>query len=185
MEALLLGIAGLTATVISSGLGLYFTSKARVDPHRELLYARQVELVVDIIATIGKVRVYTPMIIERGEWEERAVDGFRPVVKRMAELSDLSAALLPTLLYAEVNHLSRLVTDFLVAYDKGGSMPEFPEKLAGRSAKAALLARTYLGVDELSEETAKLAKGKVAKVADVSPEEIVAMVRANREEEQS
>jgi hypothetical protein len=174
MEALWMGIAGLLATVVSSGMGLYFTSKARTDPHRELLYRKQLDLAADVILTIGRVRVLAPMITAKSEWEERALEDLRPQVKRMGELADLSAALLPTPLYVEVQKLSGVVTDFLVAYDQGFPVDAFPERLAGHATKTALLARTYLGVDELSQETADmLKKGAVEHVAAFSPEQIV------------
>ena len=51
---LVVGLAGIVATLCSSGMGLYYIARARRSPMRELLYARQIDVVVRILRTIAK-----------------------------------------------------------------------------------------------------------------------------------
>ena len=46
---LVVGLGGIVATLVSSSLGLYFTSKARSSTLREMLYSRQIDLIIQIM----------------------------------------------------------------------------------------------------------------------------------------
>lgn len=179
-QTLLLGMAGLVATLISSALGLYFTARARAAPMRQHLYEKQLALMLRVIELIGRIRVFAPMVLEKdGPHVERALGDLRVKVHELSEASDSAAALLPTELYIEVNRLSRVVAQFLTDYDAGKDTSWFPDDLAGRAAKTALLSRVFLGVDELSDESAKLfgGQGGISKVGKLAPADIVRSVK--------
>jgi hypothetical protein len=91
--------------------------------------------------------------------------------------------MLPTELYIEVSSLSRVVADFLVEHDAGKDTSWFPDDLAGHSAKTALLSRVFLGVDKLSDESAKLfgARDGISNVGKLAPADIVRSVRKDND----
>jgi hypothetical protein len=154
---LILGLAGLGATLISSALGLYFTARARTAGIRQLLYDRQLSLTLTLIQIVGKIRVYSSMIVgDHDQFASQALRDLRPKVRELAEAVDTAAALLPTELYVATQLLLGVVTKFLVAHDDGKDTSWYRAALDGHSAKVALLARAALGVDELSIESAKL-----------------------------
>ncbi len=154
---LIIGLAGIAATSLSSGLGLYFVARARRSPMRELLYSRQLGLVVPLLRTVGRIRVLTTILVsEDGQFKEEARSDVGLAVQRLSELSDSAAALLPTQLFAEVRRLSALAVDVLVNVDAGRNAASVAAQLDAQAAKTALMARALLGVDELSDESMAL-----------------------------
>jgi len=187
-QTLLISIAGLLSTSLAGGAGLYFVARGRNASLRQHLYQEQLRLVVRIIRIIGKIRTYAPMVLDSsGPHHERALDDLGVKLRQLSETTDAAAALLPTELYVEVSRLTRVVTDFLVDHDEARDVSWFPAKLAGHSAKTALLARALLGVDELSTESAALftRKATLANVANLEPDAIAAKAKADIEKRPS
>ena len=158
LDTLIVGLAGILATLIASGLGLYFTAKARSAPLRETLYKEQLELIKKIIFKQGRIRNYAIILAsDISEFKERAESDYRKCVSGFSELSDEAGAVLPTELYVEIKKLENFLCDFLAMYeDRPGECPEELDNLAGISTKVALVARAVMGVDELSQESLKL-----------------------------
>ena len=154
----LVAAAGLIATTAASALGLYFTSRARTAPMQQLLYERQLELVTRMLNLVGRVKLYGPILLdaETAEFHATAREDLRRTLRSLSRASDSAAALLPVDLYVAFIDVTRHITDFCVALDGGKDTSWFPAALAGHGAKAALLARTYLGVDHLSDVNAGL-----------------------------
>ena len=183
-DTLIMGIAGIVATLIASGLGLYFTARARSAPLRELLYAKQIKLLLDVLRAIGRIRVFVPLLLdEESPHKERAREDIRKVVKKFSQLTDAAAAVLPTELYAEISGIGQLVVDFLVDYDAGREREQFPDQLLGRASKTALLARTLLGTDELSEESLALfaTSRSLEELSQIEPLALLRSVRGKSE----
>ena len=63
---LIIGLAGIFSTLISSGLGIYFTAKARSSALRESLFNQQLELVKKIIRKQERVRIYFTVLTDKG-----------------------------------------------------------------------------------------------------------------------
>lgn len=155
IATLVVGLAGIAATLVSSGLGLCFVARSRRSPMRELLYARQLSLIVRILRTSGRIRVFTTILIgSDNQFKEQARDDIGEAVKRLSQLSDDAAALLPTELFGEVRQLSSLAVEVLTKIDQSEHVPASP--LNAQMAKTALMARALLGVDELSDESIDL-----------------------------
>ncbi len=159
---LFVGLGGIFATLISSGLGLYFISKARSSPLRELLYAKQIELIVSIISKIGRTRVYVTILAgEDSTFKKHAREDLGECVKTLSEITEEGAAILPTELWVEVKKLSSHVTTIAVEYDENGAIDsEQMIKIIAMETKVALVARSVLGVDELTEESIKIFSSK-------------------------
>lgn len=182
---LIIGLAGIVATLIASGLGLYFTARARSAPLREYLYTKQVDLVSQVLLTIGRIRIFIAMAIDpESPYQKQARDDLGKKVKILSELCDTAAALLPTELYAEVRQTERFVVDFVVNLDEGNGVSEFPAKLDSYAAKTVLVARACLGIDELSEESLALfaSPRELAKLSKLKPEEIMREIRNSKKE---
>jgi hypothetical protein len=156
-QTLLVGVAGITATLIASGLGLYFTANARTAPLRHLLYEKQLNLVTTLMELVGKMRNYSTILGDpSSEFVDRARQDLGDAVPRLSTLVDTSAAILPTEVFAEVANLRASITSFLHDFDKGEIDSTFSDRLGVQAAKMALVARASLGIDELSSESIKL-----------------------------
>jgi hypothetical protein len=152
---LVIGLAGIIATLLSSGLGLYYVALARRSPMRDLLYAKQLDLIVKILNTAGRIRVFTTILLGQDvQFKIEAREDLRIALKRLSRLSDDAAALLPTELFAEVRRLTDLAVDIAVKID--ASHPAQLSEFDAQMAKTALMARALLGVDELSDESIAL-----------------------------
>ncbi len=156
---LIIGLAGISSTLISSGLGIYYTARAGSAPLRELLYSKQVELISKIIHKQARYRVYATVLSgsETAVFHERARADIRECVKEYSELTEQAAAILPTDLWVEINRLSTSMTDLTVDYDATSKIDK--DKLieiVAIDAKVALLSRAVLGVDELTDESLRL-----------------------------
>ena len=168
---LIIGLAGIIGTVIASGLGLYFTAKARSAPIRELLYAKQIEVITQIIHKQARFRVYAVILSgEDSTFKDVARDDIGNCTKEYSELTEKASALLPTDLWVEVKQLSNFITKVIANYDEKATIDEDSlSKLAGMDTKVAMVSRIILGIDELTEESLKLFSSaenleKVAKI---------------------
>lgn len=155
---LIIGLAGIIATLISSSLGLYFTARARSAPLRGLLYSKQIELITQIIHKQGRFRIFATLLVgDDPTYKDQAREDIRVCVKDYSELTEKVAAILPTDLWVEIKQLSSYMTELVVNYDENGKLDEKDMvKLSGMDAKVALVSRALLGVDELSNESLKL-----------------------------
>ena len=97
---------------------------------------------------------------------------------KLSRLTDVAAAILPTDVYVELNRLNSSVTSFLVAADEGQIDKAFPQEIGPKAAKVALLARSSLGIDELSEESLKLfgSTRELQRLAGLTAEDITSSV---------
>jgi hypothetical protein len=124
---------------------------------------------------IGKVRTYSILLADPSrEFSERPRQDLGEAVPKLSRLTDVAAAILPTEVYVEVNRLQSSVTSFLVASDQGQVDEVFPKELGAQAAKVALLARSSLGIDELSEESLKLfgSTKERQRLADLTAEDL-------------
>jgi len=122
---------------------------------RELLYAKQLDLIIRIVKTAGRIRVFTTILVGHdAQFKEEAREDLRLANTRGTQLTDDAAALLPTELFAEVRRLNDVFIDIAVKVD--ASQPATCAELNAQMAKTAVMARALLGVDELSDESIAL-----------------------------
>jgi hypothetical protein len=159
---LVVGLAGITATLISSGLGLYFLARARSAPLRESLFNKQLELVTKIIHKQERFRIFATILAGSDEsFKELAREDIGSCVRDFSELKEEGSAILPVELWVEIRQLSSQMTSMLVEYDNGnGITEEDMRELWSRCAKVALISRAIIGADELTEESIKLFSSK-------------------------
>ena len=159
---LIIGLAGIFSTLISSMLGIYFIAKSRSAALRESLFNQQLDLIKKIIYKQGRIRIFVAILNDPDSpFTEEARNDVRECVRDYSELQEEGAAILPTELWVEINQLNDFVTGILVSYDEGrGVGLENMRELAARAAKVALLSRVILGIDELTEESLKIYSSK-------------------------
>jgi len=159
---LIIGLSGIGATLIASGLGIYFTAKARSSALREALFNKQLDIIARIIRKQGKFRVFA--IILAGEddtYKDQARGDIGDCTKDFSKIQEEGAAILPTELWVEVKKMNYHMTKILVSYDEGKGISEDSFKtLVAMMAKIGLLARTVIGVDQLTEESLSLFSSK-------------------------
>ena len=153
-----ISVVGAISTLVASGLGLYFTARARSAPLRELLYSKQLELITKIIYKQARFQVYAILLSSsNSEFKKRAREDSGSCVKEYSELTEKASAILPTDLWVEVKKLSDYMAGLLIGFDKRGSLDEQSiSRLEGMGAKVVLVSRAILGVDQLTEESLKL-----------------------------
>ncbi len=158
---LVIGLAGIAGTLVSSGLGFYFTAKARRNSLREALFGKQLDLISRIVHKEGRVRVFATILTGKDEgFRDRARDDIGECVREFSEMQDEGAAILPTELWIEIKRLTEHMTTLLVQYDENGQIePDGLTKLCAMAAKVALISRVVIGVDELTGESLALFSG--------------------------
>lgn len=149
-------IAGILGTLTTAGLGLYFTSRARIAPMRELLYAKQVDLAIRMSRLTGRARTFAALLKPDSNYKVEAREDLRVVAKRYSILCDEAAMLFPTDLYIEVRRIGESISTLLSEYDDHKDIETTRLQLGSGAAKTALMMRVLFGVEELSSETIKL-----------------------------
>jgi hypothetical protein len=159
---LIVGLAGIVATLISSGLGLYFLAKARISPLRESLFNKQLELVIKIMQKKEQFRIFATILTGSDEsYKILAREDIGLCVKNFSDLEEEGSALLPVELWVEIRQLSAQMIAILVEYDNSNGITEgVMREFVSRCAKVALLCREVIGVDELTKESLKLLSQK-------------------------
>ena len=177
-QGLILGIAGMVSTLISSGFGLYFTACARAGPMRELLYSKQLDLAQAMVKLLGRARLFATLLVDTTHCDRAEVD-IRITVKRFSILTDQAAALFPTEVFVCANQASNALSSVVGAYESGENLEEATEQFHGASAKLALMLRTLIGVDELSDESIRLfsTNESLARLMKIDPADILETVR--------
>jgi hypothetical protein len=153
-----IGLAGILSTLIVSSLGLYFTHKARTSKYREELYSTQIELIIELFELIDAVTSASKAVMD-AEDKESHFDAWYEFKSQVLSLSDSlsrSSAILPTELFTALGQLHSSAVDFLYVSTQKEDVESDYHVLRGFDVKFALLAREFIGVDALSEESTKL-----------------------------
>jgi len=112
---------------------------------------------VEIMEIIGRIRNFTVLLADpEQEYSARARQDIGRLIPDLSRLIDLAATILPTEIFVELSTLASSLSNFIEGIDNGHIDEEYPVMLGGRSAKLALLIRSSLGTDELSEESLSL-----------------------------
>jgi len=159
---LIISLSGIGATLIASGLGIYFIAKARSSSLRETLFKKQLDIITRIMHRQGRFRVFATILAgEDDTYKAQARKDIGDCTKDFSEIQEEGAAILPIELWVEVNRLKDHMMKILVAYDEGKGISEDSYKtLVAMMTKIGLLARTVIGTDELTEESISLFSSK-------------------------
>jgi hypothetical protein len=175
-HSLILGVAGMISTLLVAALGLYFTARARSAPMRQILYTRQLDLAQRFFRVFGRARVFAVLLTPEGQYRDRARVDLGALAKRLSILTDEAAALFPAELYVAVKKVSDAVISVVDDYDHGRETQGNLDLLSGQEAKAALMVRALLGVDELSDESIRLfsKSDNLTKLGQTNPDDFLA-----------
>lgn len=165
---LVVGLAGILGTVISSGLGLYFVARARTAPLREQLYLKQVDIVLDIIDAYARARNFVVLVSDSAsQHRDRAFDDLTEMMPHLNKLEAKAAAILPTELYLEAAHVNTALHEIIAGIEANTDTAQFVDTFHAHRTKTALISRIVLGVDELSDDTVRLL-GRAKNFKDVA-----------------
>ncbi|HIJ80007.1 MAG: hypothetical protein OEY01_16055 [Desulfobulbaceae bacterium] len=159
---LIVGLSGIGATLIASGMGFYFTAKARSSALREALFSKQIDLIARALHKQGRFRVFVTILAGKDDaYRDLAREDIGECIKEFSEIQEEGAAILPTELWIEVKKLNDHMADLLINYDEGNGIPEENFKnLVAMMAKVGLVSRSVIGTDELTEESISLFSSK-------------------------
>ncbi|MFA5984230.1 MAG: hypothetical protein WC782_09450 [Methylococcaceae bacterium] len=62
---LVVGLAGISSTLIVSGMGLYYTAKSRPAALRQALFSKQREMVVEIVHLQSRIRLFATHFLSK------------------------------------------------------------------------------------------------------------------------
>nr|WP_321329360.1 hypothetical protein [Alcaligenes faecalis] len=155
---LVVGLAGILATLIVSGLGLYYTAKARSSSLRDALFDRQLELAISIAYFQSRARVFLTILAgDDNTFKEQARSDLAQHFKDFCESEEKSSVILPVELWIEVKGLSSAISCLIQEFDESEQIDKKQFRLCiARMTKVALLSRATLGVDELTEQSLSL-----------------------------
>ena len=184
-----IAITALLVTALTSGLGLFFTSRARTASYRDLLYQRQTALLTDLLETVAHVDALCGVVLTVTEEPGRKT-AWTELQEQMSRLNLLGAravAVLPNEVYAAFGKYHGVAVQILVDSGAGATDPAPLTDLRARSAHFMDCARALLGVETLSKETqALVADNMLERVGKTDPQHYVALAReAERERHRS
>jgi hypothetical protein len=118
--------------------------------------------------------MYATLLTPDSKYKDGARLDLGAIVKRLTVLTDEAAVLFPTELYIAVKQVSNEFTSLLVEFDEGRDTEAISGRVGARTAKAALIVRALLGIDELSVESIRLfsKKDALTRLAEFTPPEI-------------
>jgi hypothetical protein len=117
---LIISIVAILATLTSSLIGHYFTAKARSSSFKQLLYGKQVDLLIKVIHMQGRFKVFATLLLPGAEkYAERAYGDMIELLKDYSILTEEAAAIIPTKLWIAIRSCSATMGDFVEKYDKG------------------------------------------------------------------
>ena len=168
---LVVGLAGIASTLIVSSMGLYYTAKSRVAPLRQEIFSKQIEMAIEVIHLQSRIRVFATILSsEESPFLEKARHDIGEYFRKFTEAEEKAAVIFPVELWVEIRILSDEISNAIDEFDSQGVSHKARMKtLIARITKVALLARTVIGSDELSEQAINLFSSRkaYARVADL------------------
>ncbi|NVM66954.1 hypothetical protein FHW88_005272 [Mucilaginibacter sp. SG538B] len=159
---LIISIVAILATLTSSLVGHYFTAKARTSSFKQLLYGRQVDLLIRIMQKQGSFKIYASLLIPgEVDYREQARKDGVEILKEYSALSEEAAAIIPSELWGGIRDCCRSMSDLIEQFDRGELNSK--DKLLPFTAinvKVGLMIRSFIGADKLSYESVALFETK-------------------------
>lgn len=158
--SVLIGIAGLIATVAVSAIGFYYTHKAQRSPLREQLYARQMEILISftVVTTriqqvadaLGNASALSPEEIKQAQdlWDDLTGD--------LLEVTQKAGVVMPADLYSAITAYRACTEEFKQSLVREGGSGEAYFGLMGAATHVFMMGREMVGADSLSVESLNL-----------------------------
>lgn len=155
---LIISVVAILATLISSLIGHYFTAKARTSSYKQFLYGKQVDLLIKVIHKQGRFKIYATLLMpDAEEYAERARNDIGDIIKDFSILTEEAAAIIPTELWLAIRDCLNAMDTFVEKYDsKTDLKSEDMVSFTAIDTKVALMTRSFIGADKLSDESVKL-----------------------------
>lgn len=161
---LIVGVAGILGTLISSAIGHYYTAKARKDVYQRAVFTEQFELLKKIHLQIGRAQNFLQMIVPpHPDHHEQAEADCLALIPELANLIHEGSALLPSEVWVDLSQFSSKLCEIFECSDRSSDeAKEIARDVRVRAGIFALATRKMLGIDEMSTETYKMLTGSNA-----------------------
>jgi len=156
--SLTIALAGLLSTIIVSIVGFYFTNRARTQNYRSYLYQKQLDLIIEIIDLLQLLELDLDLVIssKSGDARKKYLSIFNQHYLDFSEKQRITSSLFSVDLYGQITKINSFAQDLVIKINDGGENDDDLNQLKAFDVQFAMLAREYMGVDKLSEQTAKL-----------------------------
>ncbi len=176
-----IALAGLLSTIIVSIIGFYFTNRARTQNYRSYLYQKQLDLIIDIIDLMQLLELDLDLVISSKTEQDRNIylQIFNDHFLEFSEKQRISSSLFSIDLYEQINRSNNLAQSIVITLnDEGGNIDDL-NKLKAFNVQFALLAREFMGVEKLSEQTVNLftKKKELSSLTSLEDNALVDMVK--------
>lgn len=155
---LIISIVAILATLTSSLIGHYFTAKARTSSFKQLLYGKQVDLLIKIMQNQGRFKIFASLLIPSEiDHREKAREDARTILIEYSSLSEEAAAIIPSELWGTIRECLRSMSDLIDQFDRGElNSKDDILSFTAISVKTTLMIRSFIGADKLSYESVAL-----------------------------
>lgn len=153
-----IALAGLLSTSIVSAIGIYFTHKARTQNYRDLLYEKQLELVVELMEIAQLMQLEAGLVVDVDGGSQREIyrDAFNEHYLEFRKLERRGTVLLPVELYGAVKEVLESASSVAIKISDAEETIEAVQSLITSNARLGLVARRFMGVDALSTQSRRL-----------------------------
>ena len=175
-----LAIAGLASTIIASGIGFYYTHKARTEDYRSFLYQKQFDLIIGIMEQLQMMELDLDLALtdEVSSGKSEYIDLFNRHYLELAEMQHKGSIIFPVELYGKVNGAFKKAQDIVIKLSReniaNGDLVEF----RATNLEVGLIAREFMGVDKLSTQSTKIfsTHKEVSKLDEMSSDDMTKLV---------
>jgi hypothetical protein len=139
-------------------IGHFFTAKARSSSYKQFLYGKQVDLLIKVIHKQGRFKIYATLLMpDAEEYAECARNDIGDIIKDYSILTEEEATIIPIELWLAVRDCLNAMDTFVEKYDsETGLTSEDLVSFTAIDTKVALMTRSFIGADKLSDESVKL-----------------------------
>jgi hypothetical protein len=184
---LIISVVAILATLTSSLIGHYYTAKARTSSFKQLLYGRQLDLLIKIVHKQSRFKIFATLLMPGGiDYSEQAREDIGQILKEYSMLTEEAAAIIPTELWISIRECSSRMNDLVEKYDEGLlRSPDDMVAFTGIDTKVALMTRSFIGADKLSDESVKLfsTKKDLKRVTEMDVSEFENLAREKNKKE--
>jgi hypothetical protein len=175
-----IALAGLLSTSIVSIVGFYFTNRARTQNYRSYLYQKQLDLIVEVVDLMQLLELDLDLVISSKSDESRAdyLSIFNEHFLEFWEKQRISATLFSIDLYEQINKINTLAQEIVIKINDGEGSKDDLNMLKANNLQFALLAREFMGVEELTDQTIKLfsSKKEITRLTSIEDSDMAKLV---------
>lgn len=163
----LVGLAGIAATLAATIVGWYYTGKAQTQPYRERLYSAQIEIIHEMLGQIRKVQQHANQSTMGTDTSiQDQLLTFNELFQTMAALSEKVSLFMPRQVFLVFHEYEQECLRYVEHMATGKDHGPVVDRLNSTRTNLFALCRAHLGVDSLNQATRGLLEGEWEKMAE-------------------